>query len=189
MKGILFKPEMIKAIVEGRKTETRRVIKPQPCHNMVERFWQKPRYQPGETVYIKEAWALHEWILPNVLHDDLWIFLNFRDGERRRYRFSEWPEGFDKSHHVRNGRGEWQSPLFFKEIFARDFIKILNLRAERLQEISSPDIYAEGLPDIAYVATPIQWYKQVWNSINKEYPWESNPFVWVYKFERCDYGS
>ena len=72
MKGILFKPDMIKAIIEGRKTQTRRIIKPQPRHPNIEVGLDhidvigqfvftdgsilKPRYLTGETVYIKEAW-------------------------------------------------------------------------------------------------------------------------------------
>jgi len=201
MKGILFKPDMIQAIIEGRKTQTRRVIKPQP-HSLC---WAdgmadsirgvkiigdtgyydyslgfpkrvKPRYQVGETVYIKEAWATYR------ANDDLTISqlpetaTIFYTGEIGEYEYI----------------GKCRSPMMMREIFACYFIVITDVRAERLQEISYGNVKAEGIIavndgslrgaiDIAERA--FKDFKELWNSINKDYPWESNPWVWVYIFE------
>jgi len=169
MKGILFKPDMIKAIVEGRKTQTRRLDGPKEINQEPDRWtcngwagsWQgfafsdkssattsriaKPRYQVGEVVYIKET----------------------------HYRYGHWEE---TSEFTKTGRVEWQfiaetnevrykenrpdrvnratlrmtgwykrSPLFMSEWAARRFIKFTGVGAERLQEITEEDCLAEGI--------------------------------------------
>ena len=172
MKGILFKPEMIQAIVEGRKTVTRRVIKPQPIIAQtykgltlkdLEYDGFKPRYQIGETVYIKEAGA---W-------DNKTKF--------RAYKAN-----------MPDTQTKWQSPLLMPEWAARYFVLIKDVRAERLQEIAEQDAKAEGATPI-YESTPTGYYfdfagyirgfHRLWDSINKDYPWESNPWVFRYEFE------
>jgi len=133
MKGILFKPEDIKAIVERRKTVTRRVIKPQPIAQTLPSpngtivrslgyFWKShfinqsedliyyARYQVGETVYIKEAGV---W-------DNKTKF--------RAYKAN-----------MPNTQTKWQSPLFMPEWAARYFIKTKDVRAERLSLPLSPE--------------------------------------------------
>ena len=71
---------------------------------------------------------------------------------------------------------------------ARIFLRVTDVRVERLQEISQKDIYAEGMPQIAMCneATAILWYKTVWDRqyAIRGYGWDTNPRVWVYGFER-----
>jgi hypothetical protein len=189
MKGILFKPEMIQAIIEGRKTQTRRVIKPQPIIAQtykgltlkdLEYDGFKPRYQVGEPVYIKEAWATekqYDHLKPSEIPHTAKIFY-VSDG------VGEWPTNLSI--------GKLRSPLFLPEPFARYFILIKDVRAERLQEISEWDAQAEGI-EAFYRTTPCgySWeakertkrFIELWNSINKDYPWESNPWVFRYEFE------
>jgi hypothetical protein len=186
MKGILFKQDMIQAIIDGRKTQTRRVIKPQPdadrlIHACGVYAWEldgafvgesKCRYRIGETVYIKEVWAYAMNPLP-------------LQKQRIIYRASE----TDFSHWEEIIIGKWRSPMFLKAEDARLFPVIRGIRAERLQEISDADCLAEGIrPQTP--AEAMNWgqkyrsdFCQLWNSINKDYPWESNPFVWVISFK------
>jgi len=182
---------MIKAIVEGRKTQTRRRIDIDPLgwelsgfneggllDFGVVHFWRKdynsqgytvkPRYQVGEVVYIKEAWCESYYGKPTKYK---------LDGEG-----SPGPKGF------------WRSPLFLAAENARYFIKITDVRAERLQEITLSDIYDEGCPlEVATIftdpmagyetkANAYEWYHDIWDSINKKTPWASNPWIWVYTF-------
>jgi len=133
MKSILFKPEMIKAIVEGRKTVTRRVIKPQPELDIINRWkwypdknteisWKEiynqkmltdyARYQVDEVVYIKEAWYQDPG-------GAIWYKLN--------------PPGF------LSDCDYWKSPLFMPAWAARYFIKITDVGTERLQLPLTPD--------------------------------------------------
>lgn len=215
MKGILFKPDMIQAILDHRKTQTRRAIKPQPQTDGIdgydvefghyyptkidkdgnqypgeqvlglystdgERGWL-PRYQVGETVYIKES---HRLSVQSFAPDLTEVVMNvgFRDGT---YLKATIP--YDEYFKYRNKLNKWRSPLFMPAWAARYFIQITGVGAERLQEISLASIQAEGIPDNrATHNAPIQIakIKDLWNSINKPpYDWDSNPWVWRYEFK------
>ncbi len=205
MKGILFKPEMIKAIVEGRKTVTRRVIKPQPELDAGGYYWnfyskdggrirvafytdktddmtKYARYQPNEVVYIKEAWAIsnvYDNYEPSdpIIKDDTTVPIHWLlDSEK-----PDWC-------------GRTRSPMHLLANKARYFIQITDVRAERLQEITVEDCIAEGHPfgaileglndtQIAIARVSRRgWYQSLWDSINKDHPWQSNLWVWRYAF-------
>lgn len=193
MKGILFKPAMIKAIVDGRKTQTRRVMQNQPT--LMDKVYgkdfrkdfgaRKPRYQVGETVYIKEAWRISEW-----------------DNEGGQFRLEYRLGGFSEWLCVTNEVIEkywlpnivwpeetWHSPMMQRADFARYFIQIADVRAERLQEITEEDAEAEGIDpgqctDENYLDFPaVKMFARLWDSINKPpYDWDSNPWCFVYSF-------
>jgi len=209
MKGILFKPDMIQAIVEGRKTQTRRLAglndvnmvgldgAGQPTspdqyefigiHNGIGDFVRKaietpylnigvvyhckPLYQVGETVYIKETWAIARWDPYEV------VDIMFRDGG---YKLDiPWDKWCDDNQHKTNWESR-RSPRFLRERFARYFLTITDVRAERLQEITDEDAISEGI-DSDFQEYPRLAFLELWNSINKDYQWESNPWVWVYE--------
>lgn len=195
MKGILFKPDMIKAIVEGRKIVTRRIIKPQPNERIVGDMLQAnifyrdgdpnqiyhPKYLCGETVYIKEAWELHYDKLTTSFYID---FSNPRLSKRVDVP-KEWLESDKPLFRKR-------SPMFLPEKFARYFIKIKDVRPERLKEINNPhdEVLKEGYPFGYNICelheTPVKTYERLWDSINKKTPWASNPWVWRIEFERVE---
>jgi len=180
MKGMIFKPESIQAIIEGRKIQTRRVIKPQPKPDLIKHanspYWISgladdsyekvniPRYQVGEVVYIKEAY--------------------WKDSEGNLFDYA-----LDAPTQAIPDFCKLMSPLFMPEWAARYFIEITDVRAERLQEINRnrhDEVLKEGYP-FGYDVTqlnehPINTFARYWNSINKDYPFESNPWVWVYTF-------
>ncbi len=221
MQGILFKPHMLIAISEGRKTQTRRVMKPQPAlgtHSLIklgeewlEEFMApegemvrvgsiyqryKPRYHIGEVVYIKEAF---QYI--TLAERDEWKDKAIADNSFRRmpdgtavtvwYKLDGYEIGAD-----------WLNPRTMPAWAARNFIKIMDVRPERLQSITDNDAIAEGVlfmggiadnwdeaPWCASVADqepmkyPRHAYARLWDSINPKFPWASNPWVWVYQFE------
>jgi len=211
VKGILFKPDMIKAIVEGRKTVTRRVITFKPPVNGFGREWScpfkteyldnwiftagfglatqqirvKPRYQVGEVVYIKEA---HRYIQNDGDPYDFGI--QYKSDSQVKW----WRDNGNLMDYPIDEK--WRSPLFLKELFARYFLKIVGVRAERVQEISEEDARAEGvIPYIEDAGDGHLWspggakayrleFKDLWDSINKDYPFESNPYVFRYGFNR-----
>jgi hypothetical protein len=200
VKGILFTKESIQAIAERRKTVTRRVDKladkiaatyertwvhfnkrygwwelkgRSEFSSLVEAFVIKPRYQVGETVYIKEAWYPNPATCKPIYKAD--------------YPLEEKPQ-------VWSADAKWQSPLFMPAEAAHYFILIKDVRAERLQEITEEDAIAEGveftewwmsdIPDCHRIA-----FGYLWDSINKDYPWESNPFVFRYEFKLVEGGK
>ena len=157
MKGILFKPDMIQAAVEGRKTNTRRAEAGLKEINQEPDAWEllpghesdslvflfrhkelsevvstKPRYHAGETVYIKEAWTYAlDYNMPDLQPNKQSIL----------YKLD--------SDILAQGN-KWQSPLFMPERAARHFIPITGVRAERLQEITEEDAKAEGVEPILF---------------------------------------
>ena len=202
MNGILFKPDVWKAklrvLEECGEAQTRRIIKidqfgwiykgilygiAQFDHKATnERIIIRPRYQAGEVVYIKEVWWTTE------------------PTEGFVYFKADWDSGLPCE--MLNENGKWKSPLFMPAWAARYFIQITDVRAERLQEITDSDAIQEGVifmggiadnfdeaPWCASIADqePVKYpktaYARLWDSINKKNLWESNPWVWVYKFE------
>ena len=222
MKGILFKPGLIPAIVEGRKTQTRRAIKPQPDLGLPEfdRYshiavdWYHPtkidrmgKEYPGEQVFgaftDDGEWG---WRCPYLVGETVYI-------KEAHYRYGYWNETgkytkagrlehqfiptmdevrYEENRPERVNAPSWQSngwyrrsPLYLPESAARHFLKILAVRAERLQEITPGDVLKEGIP-FAGEGSEIDalWdFMELWNSTNPKYPFDSNPWVWVYGFE------
>lgn len=200
MKGILFRPEIWQAKQKVLETYgmavTRRLDglkeinkepdmwKPSYTYNDIPQpddngYWFsnettgntcfiKPRYQVGDIVYIKEAY--------------------WQDSEGDIYYKADWIDRNGIVIQPRNGR--WRSPMFLPERFARYFIKILDVRPERLNDITEADAIAEGMTGELYHKTTdsfltcardvFQWY---WDSINLKHPWAKNEWVWAYQFE------
>jgi len=217
MKGMLQKPDMVTATGEGRKNNTRRLgglkeINKDPdawyCTGTDGKNWGaknlytekeitvKPLYQIGETVYIKEACLLvpedrNKLPIPN---DEI-VKGVYSDGQQIEYRWGDiftnkdgiWLISVAKSY----TKGKVISPLHLPEKLARYFIKIKDVRPERLQEITLPDIVLEGLdiPSEYWGITNTrfkfyairQLFEDLWDSINPSYPWDLNP--WCFRVE------
>ena len=197
MKGIILKPEMIQAIIEGRKTQTRRVIKPQPkrINDDFDGTWEwkekghyyddltlasmlreNARYQVGEVVYIKEAFCPECYKIDGV--------------EDACYKIDEYdPESIPT--YIDCLELKWKSPLFMPAWAARYFIVITDVEVQEVQEITEEEYIAEGIDYLLGTPdTPMyshrNAFQELWNSINPKYPWESNPWVFAYSFERSE---
>ena len=163
MKGMIYQPELIQAIVEV------------PLWLYPHEFTKMyARYQQGETVYVKEAWYVEK------------RFDHLKPRDIPLLSLVGYP--------LRDIRPDWagklRSLMFLRQEFARYFIVIESVRAERLQEITEEDAEAEGLKysiedlqsGCSYLETAREKFEYIWNSINKDYPFESNPWVWVCTF-------
>jgi hypothetical protein len=188
MKGILFKEEIFKAIIDGKKTQTRRILKPQPIEKAtwigtvvhenhkigfywsdgttgnMQGFWPGlnknlfPKYQPGEILYLKEPYYLSDEYSINYKYD--------------------YPD-YDRDFYL------WQNKLFMPEKYARYFIKITDVRCERLQDISVADARAEGVKEADSVMGDFRpGFLKIWDKIHGVESWNENPWVWVVEFER-----
>ena len=186
MKGVLSRPEMIQAIVNGSKTQTRRVIKStkdtewllnndwsddyikDPANHLIDHC----HYHIGETVYIKEAFTY-----VTRAEEDPWKYKAIKDGSFRRkpdgspvtmcYKL----DGYEIS-------SDWENPCTMPAWAARYFIQITGVRAERLNQISSSDVTKEGFDNLVT-------FMLEWDKINgrRGYEWKTNCWVWVYEFQ------
>jgi len=144
----------------------------------------KPRYQVGETVYIKEAWHI---VGKSSTDNKYELQIQYKDGERiwREVSPLKWCWYTDNTGWGVDSR--WRSPLFMPAWAARCFIKITDVRAERLQEITFGDMLNEGIELEGQLWNKVgNDFVRLWNSINKDYQWESNPWVFRYEFEKVE---
>ncbi|MFN8996545.1 MAG: hypothetical protein ACK5X3_23175 [Pseudomonadota bacterium] len=185
---ILFSAEMVRAILDGRKTQTRRAIKPVPtfngggaCHDAdalqqdyVEPYWVFPetcKYgAPGDLLWVREAHAFSA-------NPDL----------RPWYRLDH-PEARSSGPRV---DVKWRPSIHMPRWASRITLRITDVRVERLQDVSRQDCVAEGcagghgsIPGYPYSATPREHFHHLWNTINGAGAWDANPWVWVLSFER-----
>ena len=225
IKPILFNTEMVRAILDGRKTCTRRLVKPQPksklCYTFAgsdsdtwgypnrtaheiwgEEFklpnditeeelskrWNPP-YHTDDILYVRETWCGLPVNEAGHMRGHT-IYYYKADGELR-------PKGW---------RGTWHPSIHMPKEAARIWLKVTDVRVERLQEITDNECIKEGIypsncrdcndifgcdvcPDEGY--DEVDKFVEVWNSTIKKsdlncYGWDANPWVWVIEFERCE---
>ncbi len=169
-KPILFSGEMVRAIMEGRKTQTRRIIKGVGDDNwlrgasnhVVHATDHCPHGQPGDLLWVREG-----------LKDNGHSIVYRIDG----CLVPEIKRGFK--------RGSTRSPLFMPRYVSRITLEITDIRVERLQDINRGDCMAEGcpFPNIAKETDPVKWFSDLWESINGPDSWDKNPWVWVIEFK------
>ena len=175
---IIFSTEMVRAILEGKKTQTRRVIKPQPLGSgemqlSNDRLWRLGiggRYNLPRIDFSQKPWCCSY----GQVGDRLWVRETF------------WVTGSPDSaivvykatySHPKN-ISKWRSPIFMSRWASRILLEIADIRIEKLQDISYESTKAEGCVSISD-------YAILWNSINAKrgYDWLSNPWVWVIEFK------
>lgn len=195
---ILFSAPMVLAILDGRKTMTRRVIKPQPnsrhrridfeqgylkessrlsgCWS-VERKTKAP-YQPGDRLWVRETWY------KNYPHKYGKYFYR-ADGEE-----IDMPIIYGET--VKYGKADglkWKPSIHMPKDAARIWLEVTSVRVERLSEITEEDAIAEGIR-IGIGGMPYfscrEAFAALWNSLNAKrgYSWDTNPWVWVIEFKK-----
>lgn len=187
MKPILFSTPMVQAILAGRKTMTRRVIKQSVVDNflidamgilvgsyregMAEAYptVDDAPYSAGDVLWVRETW------MPETeqgIHTGGYI-----------YKASDRPEPDG------DAPLKWHPSIFMPKEAARIFLRISDVQAERLQDITEEDARAEGVRESHYLGlnqTARAAFHDLWNKLNaaRGYGWNENPWVWVYEFER-----
>ena len=227
---------MVRAILDGRKTCTRRLVKPQPdekhtfplgfvtdstekkevgCFGFgIDEYggsiqYAKPPYQPGDILYVRETWQCwraHRYEATADIRfraggDD--VRLQFANGNTDSINRLDYDTFVHKWF---SNNGEWKPSLFMPKEAARIWLKVTDVRVERLQEITDNECIKEGIypsncrdcndifgcdvcPDEGY--DEVDKFVEVWNSTIKKsdlncYGWDANPWVWVIEFERCE---
>lgn len=207
---ILFSGPMVRAILDGRKSMTRRVIKPQPAMELDGEIlpdgtggygwgpvlppWPKWPYQIGDRLWVREK---HKLWLPEGGPE--WSCL-YADGKSRD-RLATWDEGDqylspeDVGLHVLPKH--WRPSIHMPRWASRITLEVTNVRVERLQEITANDVIEEGINPIARMGgipmcknkkgqycTAREAFIDLWDTINgKTHPWLSDPWVWVIEFK------
>jgi hypothetical protein len=166
-KPILFCGEMVRAIMNGTKTQTRRVIKCYPGGF----FKNRNPYCRGDLMWLRETWAPHP--------DDAGSII-----------FRATDLGWDEE-----GGIKWHPSIFMRRVDSRITLEITDVRAQKVQDITAEDAYCEGIPrPIGPMFGSVEVasdnarnaFRTLWNSINSErgYGWDVNPNVWAVTFRR-----
>ena len=183
---ILFNSAMIRAILDGTKSQTRRIVKPQPEYGVdgkivpLESFTgdkrmrhqvalakQCPYGQHGSKLWARETWAHLGGFLPEIAYR--------ADGQDMTT-----DEAFKR----------WRPSIHMPRWASRITLEITDIRVERVQDISERDAIAEGcntsdVGPYAILPTARGRFQYLWDTINgKTYPWRSNPWVFVVSFRR-----
>lgn len=217
IKPILFNTEMVRAILDGRKTCTRRLVKPQPdekhtyplgfvtdstekkevgCFGFgIDEYggsiqYAKPQYQPDDILYVRETWEHFDCCCcegdehGNCYQEPQQNVLNKSYG---CYMYRATDEIY--------GDARWHPSIHMPKEAARIWLKVTDVRVERLQEITADSIRNEGLSSLAVhcgdMEIALKEWENLWNSTIKKsdldrYGWDANPYVWVISFERCE---
>lgn len=180
---ILFNMEMVRSILDGRKSCTRRIIKPQsqgyfevseePLYIYDTDGKQgkiTPPYQPGDILYVRETW---------------------KQAPNGYYYYEDWQRS-DIADITK-----WKPSIHMPKEAARIWLKVTDVRAERLQEITAESALLEGTDKYIHLNGKfdknaiLTSFMGIWNSTIKKsdfdrYGWDTNPYVWVIEFERCE---
>jgi len=191
-KPIIFSGPMVRAILDGRKTQTRRVISPQPRVTSRGLFhWSNTengvKFGLGHDIapVAFPAWA------PYMRGDRLWVRETWRlwhpSDARVLYRADKAASlGMDEY----SDRHRWKPSIHMPKKYARIWLEVTGVRVERVQDISEDDAEAEGAllrgPNDQYgdERSYAEGFQELWGSINEKrgYGWDKNPWVWVYEF-------
>lgn len=188
---ILFSAPMVRAILEGRKTMTRRVVNPQP--DVVERgvcFFDGdgtsgpgsrdriiycPYGKPGDRLWVRETWS--------------------KDPNSAQILYRAGAPGTPGSWVTSTPFDSWRPSIHMSRWASRILLEVTAVKVEQVQKISDEDILSEGIKiDPAYsdeYGCHVRYrraFREIWDSINSKrgYGWDSNPWVWVISFKRID---
>lgn len=206
IKPILFNTDMVRAILANEKTQTRRIVKPnykddEYCLRVVtnqhtgEKYLEKldededpfpnPRfvfspYEIGDILWVRETWSTTDkcGLYPNWPIDGIHYMYKADDPDCSAAKESR-----------------WYPSIHMPKQAARIFLRVKEVRVERLQSITSYDCVKEGISkDILYALKErmtkgifaILWESTIKKADLPKYGWYANPLVWVIEFERCE---
>lgn len=199
---ILFSGAMVRAILEGRKTQTRRVVKSntaiaaigsgddwhrQKAHPAMGTPWlvlldddgmafslRCPYGKPGDRLWVRETWM-----------DLLGTGIERTTGDHSRYAYRADTLAGSYGDEARKDYGlKWRPSIHMPRWASRVTLGITGVRVERLWEISLDDVQSEGCPFPPQTGDAADWYRQLWEQINGLGSWNANPWVWVIEFKK-----
>lgn len=215
VKPILFNTDMVRAILDGRKTSTRRLIK-YGFHDVygyacLHDMWYEGRgnvltpemiegyararempYQPGDILYVRETWMPFRC---EMCESDVVYCMNCNHPD------FEYKADYDEDtlKELVESKYKWRPSIHMPKEAARIFLRVIDVRVERLQDMKWYDFISEGVcirpeafndPENAYGQAK-EFFVKIWDSTLKKadkdkYSWDANPWVWGIDFERCE---
>lgn len=210
-RGMIFNSEMVRAILEGRKTQTRRIMKVQPgtpefgLRRIIESskanengmyFWSqddacgiKARSKPflfpygevGDRIWVRETFRVHS---------------RATDVATLVYRASVRNSWTEQTHRVPVAvcnkpatPEKWTPSIHMPRWASRILLEIIDVRVERLNSITESDAEAEGVTDTGFGDLLVDGFRYLWKSIYGDDSWQANPWVWVIEFKRVEGGA
>lgn len=211
-RGMIFNAEMVRAILDGRKTQTRRVMAVQPEHSNLglrrvvdskngvdngKYFWSQsdatgwkarsklfkcPFGMVGERIWVRETFNGF-WLDDDVIQE-------IKDGISSAAELCDYRADYPDASRPAEG---WTPSIHMPRWASRITLEITGVRVERLNSMTEHDALAEGcpgghdsIPGYMYSATPHEHFHHIWTSIYGEDSWQSNPWVWVIEFKRVE---
>jgi hypothetical protein len=209
---ILFSVQMVRAILKGRKTQTRRVVK---WPSWIQEEWERkkcaaiinsndyravvkrgscdgivgkfgcPYGVPGDRLWVKETWTPHENPSGHdgILYDADGSFVGI---EKNKKSANAWLKIWDPRR-----QNKWRPSIYMPRWASRITLEVVDVRVERVCDISDDDAWKEGINQTEAIELPcstkiasIAVFSNLWDSINKKrgYGWDTNPWVWVVEF-------
>jgi len=205
-KPILFNTDMVRAILDGRKTVTRRICKDgndyvvpdMSFYDEDKRTYAVHNYADKEH---KDKLSIVERICPICPGDILyvretWQYIDF-EGDNNGFVFKASEDGKSWAENLEGWT--WRPSIHMPKAAARIFLRVTDVRVERLQDMGVMDLFKEGVHIEDCVGIDVCGkgckdcfgiMKNIWNSTIKKsdldrYGWDANPWVWVIEFERC----
>ncbi|WYW98746.1 hypothetical protein WMR86_17520 [Proteus vulgaris] len=188
-RGIIFNAEMVRAILDGRKTQTRRIVKNVIPDNGI--WLKKPtKTRSGTTTHVLDAPKYNLCPLGKV-GDRLYVREAFKAGvcteSTIAYKATHKPSDLEEGWYEEI---KWTPSIHMPRWASRITLEITDVRVERLNDISNDDAKSEGcwygrgggVPDKAL--TPSDQFPTLWEEIYGDGSWSSNPWVWVIEFKR-----
>ena len=192
IKPILFNTEMVRAILDGRKSCTRRICKDANEYTVPDMdFYNADRRTYAVHNFVDkehtEQLSTAERTCPICTGDTLYVRETWKEAPKGYYYYEDWQK--DDIADVT----KWKPSIHMPKEAARIWLKVTGARMERLQEITEVQAQAEGCNSglLTGACTARGQFEDLWNSTIKKsdldrYGWDTNPYVWVIEFERCE---
>lgn len=208
-RGMIFNGEMVRAILDGRKTQTRRIMVPQPADDIERGIFPNPEVigwkssrrhkhgsttahfchygKPGDRIWVRETFQgpLFDYDLMDSYCKDPTPF--------ERPEFCVYKADGAPAPEFYDADGElhccWRPSIHMPRWASRILLEITGVRVERLRSMSQDDARAEGVIAASGPMEAGLAFRELWDSIYGEESWKANPWVWVIEFKRVEGGA
>ena len=200
---IIFSTEMVEAILAGRKTQTRRIIK----ENIIDKWFDYEDWSSSvgkADGVINSFLKMNDFLIPYAKYqvgDILWVRETFKPSNFTLNGFT-----YRVNAHFEMPKKGWKPSIFMPKEAARIWLRVTKMKIENLNDISETDAICEGIINLKPehkgfcllgdfydyerrcfgLKTPVESYQSLWSKINGAANWDENPLVWVIEFERLE---